>query len=126
MLFDNCDDFVDENGEFYNSTIKKDLTTINSMSDQLFAAGLHARNIYPEIKNYFYKEHSNLIWEEFLTTKLGLWVELLPSTDIEVVGQWEKNGILLQIEKVAESSDIDLICYVFSFEDAIAHLEISN
>ena len=38
----------------------------------------------------------------------------------------EKSGILLQIEKVAEASDDDLICYVFSLEDAVAHLSVTN
>ena len=33
-----------------------------------------ARGIHPELRKYFYKEYSNLTWEEFLTTKVGLWV----------------------------------------------------
>ena len=38
----------------------------------------------------------------------------------------EKSGILLQIEKVAESSDGDLTSHVFSLEDVVAHLSVSN
>ena len=38
----------------------------------------------------------------------------------------EKSGILLQIEKVPEASDDDLICYVFSLEDAVAHLSVTD
>lgn len=34
----------------------------------------------------------------------------------------EKSSILLQISKVFECSDGDLRCYVFSFEDLVAHL----
>ena len=37
----------------------------------------------------------------------------------------EKSGILLQIEKVQEASD-DLTCYVFSLEDAVAHLSVTD
>ena len=38
----------------------------------------------------------------------------------------EKSGILLQIEKVAEASNGDLTCYVFSLEDEVAHLSVTN
>ena len=41
------------------------------MPHQLFAAGLQGKDIYSELKKYFYKEHSNVTWEEFLTTKFG-------------------------------------------------------
>ena len=39
------------------------------MLHQHFAAGLQARDIYHELKKYFYREHSNVTLEEFLTTK---------------------------------------------------------
>ena len=41
--------------------------------------------------------------------------------------QWQgrKSGILLQIEKAPEASG-DLMCYVFSLEDAVAHLSVTN
>ena len=38
----------------------------------------------------------------------------------------EKSGILLQIEKVPETSNGDLTCYVFSLEDAVAHLSVTD
>ena len=38
----------------------------------------------------------------------------------------EKCGILLQIEKNPETSNGDLTCYVFSLEDAVAHLSATN
>ena len=40
------------------------------MGYKIFAAGLQVRDIYPELKTY--SEHSNVTWEEFLTTKFGL------------------------------------------------------
>ena len=43
---------------------------INGDPHQLFEAGLQARDIYPELKKFFYKKHSNLTWEEFLTQNL--------------------------------------------------------
>ena len=79
------------------------------MPDQLFVAGLQARDIYPELKKYFYKEHSNVTWEKFLTAKFGLWLDTRSSTDNTLHSSGravEKSGILLQIEKVAESNDI--------------------
>ena len=38
----------------------------------------------------------------------------------------EKSCILLQIEKVPETSNADLTCYVFSPEDAVAHLSVTD
>ena len=56
LLFpDKRDDFANKNEVFYNSSIKKILTVINGMPHQLFVARLHARDIYPKLKKYFYK-----------------------------------------------------------------------
>ena len=70
-----------------------------------------------------------MTWEEFLTTKFGLWVDTHLSTDNTLHGRGrtaEKSGILLQIEKVPETSNGDFTCYVFSLEDPVAHLSINN
>ena len=55
LFLDKRDDFANKNEELYNPSIKKILATINGMSHQLFAAGLQARDIYPELKNTFTK-----------------------------------------------------------------------
>ena len=65
LFLDKRDDFANKNEEFYNPSIKKILTKINGIPHQLFAAGLQARDIYPELKKIFYREHSNVTWEEF-------------------------------------------------------------
>ena len=72
LFLEKRDNFANKNEEFYNPSIKKISTTINGMSHQLFAAELQARHIYPKIKKYFYRKHSNVTWQEFLTTKFGL------------------------------------------------------
>ena len=123
LFLDKRDDFANKNEEFYNTSIKTISTTINGMPHQLFAAGLQARDIYPELKKYFYKENSNVTWEEFLTTKFGLWIDTRSSTDNTRHSSGrtvEKSAILLQIEKAPEASNGDLTCYVFSLEDAVA------
>ena len=81
LFVDKRDDLANKNEEFYNHSIKKILTIINGIPHQLFAASLQARDIYPELKRYFYKEHYNMTWEEFLTTKFGLWIDTRSSTD---------------------------------------------
>ena len=129
LFLDKGDDFVNKNEEFCNPRIKKILTTISGMPHQLFAAGLQARDIYPEIKKYFYKEHSNATWEKFLTITFGLWIDTHSSTDNTLHGRGrtvEKSGILLQIEKAPEASIGDLTCYVFSLEDAVVHLSVTD
>ena len=50
LFLDKRDDFANKNEKFYNTSIKKILVTINGMPHQLFAAGLQARDIYPELK----------------------------------------------------------------------------
>ena len=129
LFLDKRDDFASKNEKFYNPSIKKILITINGMPHQPFAAGLQARDIYPVLKKYFYKESSNVTWEEFLTTKFGSWIDTRPRTDNNLHGSGravEKSGILLQIEKESETSNGDLRCYVFSLEDAMAHLAVTD
>ena len=99
------------------------------MPHQLFAAGLQARDIYPELKKYFYKEKSHATWEDFLVTKFGLWIDTRSSTDRNLHGSGrivEKRGIVLQIEKTPEAGHGDLMCYVFSLEDAMVHLSVTD
>ena len=67
--------------------------------------------------------------EEFLTKKFGLWIDTRSSTNNTLHGSGRavvKSAILLQTEKAAETSDDDLTCYMFSFEDAVAHLSVTN
>ena len=100
--------FLDNRHNFANKAIKKILTTINGMPHQLFATGLQDRDIYPELKNYFYKEHSNVKLKEFLTTKSELWIDTRSSTLHGSGTAVEKSSILLQFEKAAEDGDGDL------------------
>ena len=105
------------------------MVTINGMPHQLFAAGLQVRDNYPEMKKYFYKENSDVTCEDFLTTKFALWIDTRSSIDITLHGSGrtvEKSSILRQIEKASEASGDDLMCYVFSLKDAVAHLSDTN
>ena len=70
-----------------------------------------------------------MTWEEFLTKKLGLWIDTRSSTNNTLPGSGravKEKGILLQIEKVAETTGDDLTYYVFSLEDAVAQLRVTN
>ena len=53
LFLDKRTDFANNNEEFYNPSFKKILATINGVPHQLFAAGLQARDIYPELKKIF-------------------------------------------------------------------------
>ena len=129
LFLDKSGDFVSKNEEFYNPSINKILIITNGMSHQLFAAGLQARDIYQGLKTYFYREHSNVTWEEFLTTNLGIWIDTRSSNNNPFNGSSravEKSGRLLQVEKAAETSSGDLTCYVFSLEGAVAHTSVTD
>ena len=72
LSLDKRDDFANKNEEFYNPSINKISVIIHGISLQLYRHGLQARDIYPELKKCFYKENSDVTWEEFLTTKFAL------------------------------------------------------
>ena len=127
LFLDKRDDFPNKNEEFYNRSIKKILVTINGMPYQLFAAELQAREIYPELKRYWYKENCDV--ERFFDNKFALWIDTRSSTNNILPGSGravEKSGILLQIEKAPETIGGDLTCYAFSLEDAVAHLSVAE
>ena len=93
LFIDKRDDFDNKNEEFYNPCMKKILVTINGMPHQLFAAGLQAREIYSELKKYFYKENSDVTWEDFLTQNLHyglIHARALITHLMAVAGQWKK------------------------------------
>ena len=63
-----------------------------------------------------------------MTTKFASWIYTRSSIDNTLHGSGrvvQKSGILLQIEKAPEASG-DLTCYVFSLEDAMAHLSVTD
>ena len=69
-----------------------------------------------------------MTWEDFLTTKFALCINTRSSIDNTLHDSGrakEKSGILLQIEKAPEASG-DLTCYVFTLEDAVTHLSVTN
>ena len=63
-----------------------------------------------------------------MKTKFALWINTRSSIDNTLHGSVravEKSGILLQIEKAPEASG-DLMCYMFSLEDALARLSVTD
>ena len=112
LFLDKHNDFANKNEEFYNPSIKKILVTINGMPRQLYAGGLMARGIYPELKKYFYKENSNVNNEEFLSIKFGLWIDTRSNIDNTLHGNGRAvgKGMVLQIGKASEASGGDLMC----------------
>ena len=128
LFLDKRDDCAKKNEEFYNLSIKKILVTINGMPHQLFAARLWASEIYPELKKYFYKENSCDVGRFFDDKICIMDCDTCSSLDNTVHGSGravEKSGILLQIEKAPETSG-DLTYYVFSLEDVVAHLSVTD
>ena len=102
LFLNKRDGFVNKNEEFYNPSIKKTLVTINGMPHQLFAAGLQAREIYPELSKYVYKEDSDVAWEDFLTTNLHdglIHVRALIIHSMAEQGQWKKVAYCFRSKK---------------------------
>ena len=114
--------------KFIIQASKKTLVTINGMPHQLYKGDLGARDIYPELKKYFYKETSDVNHEEFLSTKFGLWIGTRSSIESTLHGNDSviEQGIILQIEKASEAGGGDHMCYVFNLEDAVAHINVTD
>ena len=57
-------------------------------------------------------------FEEYLTTKYGLWIDTRSSTDNKLHGSGRlvNSGVKLQIDKVGESSG-NLTCFIFAIQD---------
>ena len=68
-----------------------------------------------------------MTWEELLLTKVVLWIDMRSNTDniLHGTGRIVDTGTLIQIDKASETDD-DLMCYVFSLEDALAHISVTN
>ena len=118
-----------KNEEFHNPSINKMSVMISGIQLHLHRQGLQARDIYAELKKYFYKENSDVTLEGFLTTKFALWIDTRSSTNNILHGSGravEKNGTLLQIEKAPEVSGGDLTCHVFSLEDTTVCLNVTS
>ena len=124
LLFRNSQvttNFSYKNEQFYNPTIKTVLISIGGHSNKLYSGGILPRHIFTEIKKYFYKEHSDIDEGEFLTTKFGLWVDFRMSQENALHGSGKNiDGckIILQIYKAAETTQGDLDCHIFIFQDA--------
>ena len=68
-------------------------------------------------------------WEEFFTTKFGIWVNTCWSIDNILYASCravDYNAILLQTETEVESRDGNLTCRMFRLEDAVGHSSTSN
>ena len=65
-----------------------------------------------------------MIRKEFLSTKFGLWIDTRSSIDNTLHGNGRAvdKGMILQIEKEAEGGG-NLMCHVFTLEEAVAHLK---
>ena len=64
----------------------------------------------------------------FFDDKICVWTDTRSNTENTLYGSSravEKSGRLLQIKKAPEASG-DLMCYVFSLEDSVTHLSVTN
>ena len=69
-----------------------------------------------------------MTWKEFLTTNFPLWIDTRSSINntLHGSGRAVSRGIMLPIEKASETSDDKVMCYIFSLEDAVALLSVTN
>ena len=106
LLFkDTQTDFAYKNEEFYNPTFTKILVTIDGDTHQIYKGGLLPKDIYSEVKRYFHHQHSDVDFEQFLTTKFALWIDTRSSQEntLHGSGRTVLKNIKLQLDKVPET-----------------------
>ena len=125
LLFkDASTNYASKNEEFYNPSFKNILVSIDGNPHQIFKGGLTSKDIYTELKRYFYHPHSDVNFGEFLTTKFGLWIDTRSSQENALHGSGKTvlGTIKLQIDKIPETTDGTLTCYIFKIQDVVAHI----
>ena len=114
-----------KNEEFYNAShSKKFLVTIDGNPHQIYKGGLLSKDIYTELKRYFHHPYSDVSFEQFLTSKFGLWIDTRSSQENTLHGSGRTilGNIKLQIDKIPETTDGTLTCYIFKIQDVVAHI----
>ena len=125
LLFKNAQtNFGYKNEEYDNPSFKKVSVTIDGDPHQIYKGGLLPKYIYSDVKRYFYHQHSHMNFEEFLTTKFGVWSDTRSSQENTLHGSAKTilGNNKLQIDKIPETDDVSLICYIIKFQDAVAHI----
>ena len=99
------------------------MITIDGDPHQVYKGGLLPKDIYTEVKR-FHQKHSDVDFEQFLTTKFALWIDTRssPENTLHGSGRTILGNIKLQIDKVPETTEGSLTCYIFKFQDAVAHI----
>ena len=75
LFLEDKTDFDNKVESFYNPTIKKVNMTIDGNPHEIFKGSILPRNMYPKICKKFYQNNSDVSFEEYLTTKYGLWID---------------------------------------------------
>ena len=126
LLFkDTQTNYAYKNEEFYNPSFKKILVSIDGNPHQIYKGGLLSKDIYTELKRYFHHPYSDVSFEQFLTSKFGLWIDTRSSRGKCILhgsGKTVLGTIKLQIDKVPETTDGTLTCYIFKIQDVVAHI----
>ena len=124
LFIEDQTDFAYKVESFYNPTIKKVNITIDGNLHQLFKGSILPRDMYQEIGKRFLRENSDVSFEEYLTTKYGLWIDTRSSVNNKLHGSGRlvNSGVKLQINKVAETAG-NLTCYIYALQDAYAHFD---
>ena len=128
LFLNKWDNFAKKNEEVYNPTIKKVLETINDIPHQLFAEGLQIRDLYPKLKKTFARttpmRHEGSFNEQNWAMGSYMFKYWQHSS-----WQWRSSRKKLHFPqnwKTSKSSSADLTCHVFSLEDAVTHVAVSN
>ena len=145
MLFEDVNaqqPFAGNTESFYNPKITKVEVTIEGIPNQLFSQGMHAYQMWDEVRKLFApvrKRHhkvavvakdlglADISLLEFLTSKFTLWLDLRTTDDDRLHGSGRRienasEGVTIQLTKTAEAAGA-LNIYLYIIMDGQLNLE---
>ena len=113
---------------FYNPEIEKIEVNTNGKSNQLYANGILAKDLWPEARKFF-AGSTDMTQGKFYTDKFCVWIDTRSTTDKSVHGNGLRldgsaSGMNLAISKKAGSSSESFTMYIYLVIDAV--LEFSG
>ena len=142
VLFEEEKPFSRDTSKFYNPKIQKVSVIVEGKPSQLYAQGMRSFEQYDEVHKYFAEGKQrdgnanevqkqlqlyDLSLGEYLVNKYALWLDfrMIDENELQGTGRRIENaleGIILQIEKKAESSGA-LNAYIYLIMDAQLNIQ---
>ena len=139
VLFEEEKPFAQDTSKYYNPKIQKITITVEGKPNQLYSQGMRSFDQYDEACKYFAEgrlanevqaqlQLYDLSVGEYLVNKYALWLDFRTIDENELYGMGRQigntsAGIMVQVEKKAETSVGALKAYIYLIMDARLNIQ---